>query len=222
VCIRTECTLTSTHLLAQSGHPQQNDILQEGYDPYILEAFILPDGAQQQDTHPETVLTRSHIVSHPFYIRKMFFLSSHTTNAHSLVSRDRDSPPRNTISVTVLARVKLLYDNIGFLDIVLESPGVDEGSMTVSFVPRRQVAIFNVYFMGAAQRGCTRFVADDDPEFEMLLAFAVNSDNLKGDGVIRATDLQDIGYRLMAGDGLTGRLCMLSFHQTSVKICDYV
>jgi hypothetical protein len=212
---RIDWALTPTHLLVHSSGAQ-----------YFLEAFLLPDddvpGSPPTSAHQRSVLTRSHIVSHPFNIICMYLL--HTTHAKSVISQDEHShhdlsiasSSHDTISMSFfVSAVDQCSGYVGILDVVLESPV--GGEMTVSCSRGPGIPSTGYFCSGIALRGCGRFLASYNGG---LLGFTV--DGGEGEKAIVTTNLQtgDVG-RSIGWDGLRGRLCA-HISPTCIKIYDYV
>lgn len=220
--IRNTVVLTSSHVLVDSHHK----------DFELLEAFLLPDDmpeSVQPSTDERLVLTRSHMLRHHYEISEMVLLSSHTEHTPSRVKTDQHgcrglsngSSLLATISMTLFVLVRMESDPfpetdqyISFLDIVLESPTVGDGSMTISCPPGLRTRNICGFF-SSVQRGCARFITAS-PSFVCTV-------NERNRTLVQTACLPFDDTLFIQGDCLTGRVCELTeYSQELIYVYDYV
>jgi hypothetical protein len=215
--------LTETHLLVLSdGHRNGN----------VIEAFPLP---YTDDSPPPPVLTRSHIGYHAFYITEPIVFSHTPTKDHML---DIHSSRSNT-SVTMIALVNTPragssrpHDEVGFLDVVLESQFPErEGSIALSWTSARPPDAvggndFTFYLSGTVQAGSARLVSYSGIETVRIMAYTVIGDSDSGGEdhrsfVARRLQVDVGGMSDLVWDGFRGRLCFES-HNGHIEVIDFV
>jgi hypothetical protein len=174
----------------------------------------------QPSTSEILELSRSHILFHPYFIREMVFLPSLTKRTHSYVKKDRHGrrSPLTTISMTFLALVDMPdFFNcryVSFLDVVLESPVVGEGSMTVYVPPGRQVISGGIRAL-TVQNDCVRIIT----RYPCWVCTVYLSE---GNRTIKGTSLPFENGRpeVKGGDCLRGKVC--GRDRDRIKIYDYL
>jgi hypothetical protein len=204
--------LTSTHLLIQSHHNSDR----------VLEAFPLPNNIPESSTGETLQLSRSHILYHPYYLREMIFLPSLTKHTHSRVKKDRHGRrlPLTTTSMTFLVLVDIsesvYYYYVSFFDVVLESPAVGEGSMTVYCPPGRQVSCGDIRDL-KVQNDYVRILTKH-PCLVGTVYLAEGNRTIKG----TILPFEDCQPKVLGGDCLRGKVCGRDLDGGRIRIYDYL